>query len=68
MSKQCPVIFALLACQILIGCSDEQQQTPATMSEDNVFKGQVDSLEKAKGVESTIKDGFDKQRQRIDTQ
>jgi len=43
---------------LISGCSDDKQSY-AEMSDDNVFKGQVDALEKAKSVESTIQSSFD---------
>ena len=38
----------------------------AEISEDNVFKGQIEAIDKAKGVEDTIHSTFDLQRQQID--
>jgi len=68
MSKLYSATFVVITGLMLVGCSDEKQPTPTTMSEDNVFKGQVDSLEKAKGVEATIQGDFDRQREHIDSQ
>ena len=56
---------------LLSACSDEQDTPPpmpTIMGEDNVFKGQVDALQKARGVEATIQGSFDQQRQIIDSQ
>jgi hypothetical protein len=36
------------------------------MSDDNVFKGQVDSLEKARSVEATIQSSFDQRGQKVE--
>ena len=53
----------LIICYLLIaGCSDDKQSY-AEMSDDNVFKGQTDALEKAKSVESTIQSNFDQKMQ-----
>lgn len=43
----------ILCSSVLLSCSDEEKPY-AEMSEDNVFKGQVDSIEKAKSVETSI--------------
>ncbi len=58
-------IFLLSACS---GEQDTPPPRPTIMSEDNVFKGQVDALQKARGVEATIQGSFDQQRQHIDSQ
>jgi hypothetical protein len=42
----------------LVSCSDDEKSY-AQMSEDNVFKDQVDSLDKARSVEATIQSSFD---------
>lgn len=63
--------FLIGSVSLLSACSGEQDTPPpmpTTMSEDNVFKGQVDALQKAKGVEATIQGSFDRQRQHIDQQ
>ena len=51
-------ILIIFTCLLITACSDDKQSY-AEMSDDNVFKGQVDSLEKAKSVESTIQASFD---------
>lgn len=59
--RQIPLLL-VTACLLISGCSDDKQSY-AEMSDDNVFKGQVDSLEKAKSVESTIQSSFDQRMQ-----
>ena len=49
----------------LVACSDEEQSY-AKMSEDNVFKDQVDSLDKARSVEGTIQSSFDQRDQQVE--
>ena len=66
MNKSTLAIIALSL--FLSACSDDKQPSPTTMSEDNVFKGQVDALNKAKGVEDTLQNSFDQQREKIDSQ
>jgi len=50
---------------LIAGCSDDKQAS-TEMSEDNVFKGQVDALEKAKTVESTIQASFDERQNQVE--
>jgi hypothetical protein len=45
-------------CLLLAGCSDDKHSY-AEMSDDNVFKPQVEALDKAKSVEDTIQSSFD---------
>jgi outer membrane biogenesis lipoprotein LolB len=59
--RQTPLLL-VTACLLISGCS-EDKQSYAEMSDDNVFKGQVDALEKAKTVESTIQSSFDQRMQ-----
>ena len=59
-------IFIIIACSLLLmSCSDEKESY-AEMSDDNVFKGQVDSLEKARSVEDTIQSSFDQRGQKVE--
>ena len=59
-------IFIIIACSLaLISCSDDKQSY-AEMSDDNVFKGQVDSLEKARSVEGTIQSSFYQRGQKVE--
>ena len=66
------IIPSLLAAivTLLSACSSEQDMPPpkSVISEDNVFKGQVDAIQKAQGVEATIQGNFDQQRDIIDSQ
>lgn len=62
---QLAVVMVIIS--TLAGCG-EGEKSYAEMSEDNIFKGQVDVLERAKGVESTIQSGFDQQLQRANTE
>jgi hypothetical protein len=55
-------LLLVTTCLLISGCSDDKQSY-AEMSDDNVFKGQVDALEKAKSVESTIQSSFDQRMQ-----
>ena len=56
------LLLLVTTCLLISGCSDDKQSY-AEMSDDNVFKGQVDALEKAKTVESTIQSSFDQRMQ-----
>jgi len=59
-------IFIIIACSLaLMSCSDDKESY-AEMSENNVFKGQVDSLEKARSVEGTIQSSFDQRGQKVE--
>jgi len=49
--------LSLFFCVFLVGCSDDKSY--AEMSDDNVFKGQVEALDKAKAVENTIQSSLD---------
>ncbi len=61
--------WIIAACMIgslfLAGCSDDEPP-PAQMSEDNVFKPQVDSLQKAQNVEDTIQSSFDQRGKQVE--
>ena len=59
--RQTPLLL-IMTCLLVSGCSDDKQSY-AEMSDDNVFKGQVDALDKAKTVESTIQSSFDQRMQ-----
>jgi len=52
-------LLSILCVFLLIACSDADQPGNKT---DNVFQGQIDSLNKAKTVEGTLMDA-DQQRQ-----
>ena len=61
--------FVLIACVFVVACSNEK--VPAQegeLSEDNVFKGYVDTLDKAKGVEQIIQDTAQRQKEIIEKQ
>ena len=54
--------FAWLAILFVVACSNEKERIgEGELPEDNVFKGYVDTLDKAKGVEQTIQDAAQKQ-------
>ncbi|MCW8962471.1 MAG: hypothetical protein OQL16_01650 [Gammaproteobacteria bacterium] len=57
--------LGLITCMLLAGCSDEKQHY-AEMSGDNIFKGQVEAVDKAKAVESTIQSSFDQRGQQVE--
>jgi outer membrane biogenesis lipoprotein LolB len=69
-------MLLILSCLLLSACSDDNQSyaendsqskpAPAKLSDENVFKGQIDALEKAKGVESTIQSGLDQHMKAVD--
>lgn len=57
--------IGILICGLLmVGCSEDKPPSPQ-MSEDNVFKPQVDSLQKARSVEDTIQSGFDQRDKQV---
>jgi len=65
------ILLATSLLFLLSGCGDDElqkAQVSTPMSEDNVFKPQVDALNKAKGVEQTIQSSFDQTRQKIDAE
>ncbi len=54
-------VFLILVIVVLCACSNESSNSAIEnadegLSEDNVFKGYVDTLDKAKGVEQMIHD------------
>ena len=51
-------LLLIFTCLLITACSDDKKSY-AEMSDDNVFKGQVDAIEKAESVESTIQASFD---------
>ena len=55
------VVIPLFA--LIISCGGEQK---TEKPESHVWQGQVDALEKAKGVEDTLMDSAARQRQAID--
>ena len=68
---------AILAAAVLIsGCSDTDDQHPhaqpesktKTQDQPQIFQDQINALDKAKGVEGTIQQGADRDRQTIDDQ
>ncbi len=72
MNREISIFLAAILVLLLAGCGDDSTQKaqaarPA-MSEENVFKPQVDALSKAKGVEQTIQSGFDQNRREIDAE
>lgn len=62
MKSVFPGIF--ICALLLAGCSEDKPES-TQMSEDNVFKPQVDSLQKAKTVEDTIQSSFDQRGQQV---
>ena len=49
--------FVLFAILLTVGCSNEKEHIQdRELSDDNVFKGYADAMDKAKGVEQTIHD------------
>ena len=60
-----PRLFAILCVLLLIACSDSEQPDSKT---NNVFQGQIDSLNKAKAVEGTLMDVDQKRRETINDQ
>jgi hypothetical protein len=63
------ILAVMLMANLLAGCSGGDEPVPAqkgTVSEDNVFKPQVDALNKAKGVEQLIQDSAEQQRQDVE--
>ncbi|WP_297527709.1 hypothetical protein [Thiohalobacter sp.] len=70
--KKILVIAALL---VLGGCSGQEEPEPtppaqgqSRVPDSNVFSDQVRALERAEGVEQTIKDAAEQQRQAIEAQ
>jgi len=68
---------AVLAAAVLIsGCSgNDDQHTSAqpesatkTQDQPKIFQDQINALDKAKGVEGTLQEGADRDRQKIDDQ
>ena len=60
-SKSAIFLLSLL----ISACSDD---TPSTteISDDNVFQGQVDALQKAKTVENTLNSSFEQRARAVD--
>ncbi|MEW5757611.1 MAG: hypothetical protein AB1810_15050 [Pseudomonadota bacterium] len=59
---------AILALQVA-ACSpktEEPQNTPTKMSDDNAFKGYGDAVDKAKGVEQTVQDQAEEREEKSD--
>jgi len=57
------VIVSFAACSNEKEPAQEGQLQEGELSEDNVFKGYVDALDKAKGVEQAIHDAAQKRRE-----
>jgi len=73
MSMKTNTLMSTLLVLLLTGCGDEELQKAQPipgppMSEDNVFKPQLDALDSAKDVEQTIRDGFEQNRREIDVE
>ena len=58
-------LLVVLVCGLLLAGCTEDKPAPTQMSEDNVFKPQVDSLEKVKTVEGTIQSSFDQRDKQV---
>lgn len=56
----------LIALAAMLGACSDDDRSYAEMSDDNVFKGQVDSLDKARSVEGTIQSSFDQRGQQVE--
>ena len=56
----------MIAFAALLGACSDDDRSYAEMSDDNVFKGQVDSLDKARSVEGTIQSSFDQRGQQVE--
>lgn len=69
MPKHLSAAAAALAALALTACGEEPPQpaaesaAPGVLPADNVFKPYADSLERARGVEQTLQQGLDRQRQ-----
>ncbi len=65
-------IYKFIACFALIwlaGCSVGDDENPAEETSSNSFLStQLDAIEKAKGVEQTLQEGFNKRDQAMDAQ
>ncbi len=67
MQKLASLMVVIPLCLLLAACgngSDGQKAAP----EPRVWQGQVDALDKAKGVEATIQTTADQQRQLLEQQ
>lgn len=61
--------YVLIAFVSVVACSNEKEPVQqGELSDDNVFKGYVDTLDKAKGVEQTIQDAAQRQKEIIEKQ
>ncbi len=63
MIRTIKLLSLILCSTLLIACSDKQESKP-----ENVFQGQIDALEKARGVEDTLLKKDQQQRGIIDSQ
>lgn len=61
--------FIFIVIVFIVACSNENERIQeGELSEDNIFKGYVDTLDKAKGVEQTIQDATQRQRENFENQ
>ena len=60
------VVFMLVSCLILFGCSDENDSSSATSQKDHVWKEQTDTIDKAKEVEGMMLESAAATREAID--
>ena len=56
----------MIAITALLGACSDDERSYAEMSDDNIFKDQVDSLDKARSVEGTIQSSFDQRGQQVE--
>jgi protein involved in sex pheromone biosynthesis len=63
--KNLLLMFLFASVMILSGCSGEQEDTGGG---DHVWKGQTDTMDKAKEVESMVMDQADEMRKTIEKQ
>ncbi len=63
------IVAIVVMGMLLSACSGADAPAPqanGTVSDDNVFKPQVDALAKAKGTEQVIQDAAEQQRQDVE--
>ena len=66
------LVFIAISIVLSSACSNEQEvvqehsSSEQTLSEDNVFKGYVDTLDKAKGVEQMVEDAAQLRKQEME--
>lgn len=70
-------LAALATALLIAGCSGDKGQTagtppesdtPTSHAQPEIFRDQLNALDKAKGVEGTVQEGADRERQNIDDQ